>query len=311
MVILALAWFLVWTPLQELNAAKDALDKKSKSLSSYARTAKKEERIAQDGDADAYEQHAETLTRALADGESIYDRRANAFRQFFDGQTTAPEWGQYYAVFHERVRRLLDKGDEGSEPSYREKYGLHPNDPTDTKAKIYPELEQFPDSQGGFGQSNQSVPVDMKKYWMLEAIVQAATQLDIGGLRKIDFTDARKERKRKRSDDDNASKPSYITSTVPVAIEVQLPFAKLAPFLALLHESPTVPFSGLTSLEVTTLAEGLQSVGGAIVVEKEGDGGGRSFDEAVTEPNVEAKISLEALVWEGPAPEENPDGLEE
>ena len=220
------------------------------------------------------EQNTKTKILDYNEAGDYYNQRYKAFNSFFDGRTRVPVAGQFTADYNSNLEKLV--GD------YRERFDIQA---AEDETGLRPDYR---------GVSNVNTREDviraMKQYWIAKAVIDTLTELNVGGLREIDYD-------QRTSEDENAAY-SYIEAT----IDVDMPFSKVEAFLTSLYRHPKALFR----LDQFNASKEQQHVAPFLrgVREKEVDAAVEVPPEAgdIAEPSVRFRFTFSALDLVAPRP---------
>ena len=278
LLLLVLAYFLVFSPLQELSAKEEELKKTSDS---YKRLIdpKRTPHVPTKEWLEYLDKQKEVDGSALKKGVEFYEEQAKAFHEYFDGEQP-PASDIFVQRYNDSIKALID--------AYREKFHI----------KVDPGQEdQAPPKVGKVEATaitdDKMMQVAMKEYWIIKDIFDAFTKLQSGGLRAIEFPGRGVEPK---------EAPKYYR-LINCTVLADVPFSTIENLLTELFQSKRVPFE-LEELSYQKTPESLaqfQIPKRTQVFRNENEAKAPDADYAtlVPEPNVSLTLKLSAFDWQG------------
>lgn len=275
--LLVLGYFLVFMPLTTLGQKQAELDLKLKDLKTL-NDAKKTQFVPTIGYARELKQRQETDDAALKEGAQYYADRTKPFQVFFGDAAAAPDSATFFAQYQTEIDKLV--------AAYREKFqiaaaaGQNPED-------LAPKVSKMDLA----GADEAKMAAAMKEFWIIQEVMNACVELELGGLQSIDFPG--------RTTVDKYPHPYY--AAVAAEVQIDLPFSKKENFLTRVLESKRVPFV-IESIVMRKKPEDLARYQGLELVKdfKQGDNPkAKAFDELVPEPNVSVTARLLGFDWKG------------
>ena len=285
-VLLALAYFLIYKPLGELGTKSDEVSRRLNGVGKYLRA----DEVPSPELVAVRNGIANNEKRNLAEALEFYDQKAQKFGLYFEDVPTAPETLEFSAQRQEQIKLLL-----GFELASRSA-----DDRPLLDASF--EIEPTPDN----------IPRLQKQFWMMQAIVNAAKTID-REVESIDFKRPKRPKrprgKAARSDDDKKGEPPFVVDFVPVTVTMEMRFAQIREFLGLLYSDDRVPFVDVDEISYLKSSESLIR---QLAVRTEHDPKASnqkaSFDETIQEPTVQVVMKLRALDWGGARSDESEEG---
>ena len=212
------------------------------------------------------------------DGAGQYNDAQDRFRQFFDGKTVPPDAGTFAAAYHEKLEALIK--------NYQVEFEIEVEDEEDKdeRDKAQAEVPSVDRIEGGIFTEN--VPIAMKEYWITEAIFKALSELQIGGLQKVDF---RRGGGRKDDEEENEH-----FSMLDVALTIEMPFSKIEDLISQLFRDDRVRFV-FDGFEIAKTVEHLKPNIALTKIEEfeDRDEADRAkYADVVDEPNVSVALTL-------------------
>ncbi len=235
-----------------------------------------------------YEEHLQkALDRVRLDrndGVRQYNDAQDKFRQFFDGTTRVQDPGSFAAAYHEKIEELIE--------NYRDEFEIEEVEDEDERDKAQAEVPGVDRlEQGGIFAEN--VPVAMKEYWITEAIFKALTELQIGGLQKVDF-----RRGGKADEEENEH-----FSMIDVTMKIEMPFSKIEDLISQLFRDDRVRFvfDGFEIVKSVAHLKPNIALKKIEVFEDRDEADRAKYADVVDEPNVSVALTLKVLDWKGMA----------
>lgn len=302
LVLLVLAFFLVYQPWMSLGERVGEVQALDQKLGRYERASP----LPTSQVHEAYVARKDRAESDLQSAVSFYDTRAKAFQLYFGNAEQVLDQGQFYSQIADEAKTLLD--------TYRTNFSIQLPESSSQNAKLAPEVTGIPLEPGDPDATRENISATMKRYWMLDAIVDAATALDIGGLRVIEFGTEKAGRRRSSgasgaSGEEGAKKPPYVVDHVDVTVKASMKVDQISSFLERLFTHEVVPFVAATRMTYDKPQERLEKHKLLeIVLVEDPDAVSTPVAELIEEPLVDVELDLRALDWRG-APADTAGGL--
>jgi hypothetical protein len=270
-VLLALSWFFVWRPIEELSSEEAALKRWTEDLQDYNRA----DFVPTAAYRSYLEEKREEKSKDLQEGVEWYEEKLGAFKKYFDGSDQVPQVGGFEAQLTTRLGEL--------QSAYRQQFEL----PVD-----FVENPQSPPVVGRRTidptRATEDIAGAMKEFWIIEAVFQACGKLGLGGLKKIDFPGRREK--------DKDAPPYHALILTEVVID--LPYHQLENLMTELFSSERVLLE-LEGLTVEKNPDLLEQYGKPreVPFDTKVQSDGKSHRDLVVEPNVTGTLTFHAVDW--------------
>jgi len=281
--LLVLGYVLIFMPLTTLGQKQAELDTKLKDLKAL-NDSKKTLFVPTPDYAKELARKQEADEAALKEGEQFYADRTKPFQLFFDDAATPSDSATFVSRYQTEIDKLVT--------AYREKFkiaaaaGQNPDD-------LVPKVSKMDLAVA----DETKMAAAMKEFWIIQDVLNACMELDLGGLQSVDFPG--------RSAVEKNPHPYY--ATIIAEIQIDLSFSKKENLLTKILESKRVPFV-IDSIVMRKKPEDVAKYQGLELVKvfKQGENPkAKPFEELVPEPNVSVTIRLLGFDWKGiPAPKE-------
>ncbi|MBN1444418.1 MAG: hypothetical protein JXA90_17025 [Planctomycetes bacterium] len=297
-VILALAFFLIYTPLAALGRQERELADLRKKLTKFAEA----ELTPCTKTLKYHERNLMETQGELAESLQYVETRLGRFNEYFDNVREQPDLGVFFSRYEDEIRRLVER--------YRTRFGITAAD-AEAVAKLMPKVDvRVQNDRSDPAGSVVNIPLAMKEYWVIEAIFEACEALELGGLQEISLPQRVDERSSRTaaaaSRREEAAKGYFTTSVFEASVKIEMPFSKLGDFLSRLYGDVRVPVVGVSSMRFVKTEEWLAKYQPLrIDVELDKEGKPVTEEEAKkktifdVEPPVNFDISLQVISWEG------------
>ena len=266
----ALIWFLIVSPLMELNQTQKSLDAATRKLKGYT----KMEYVPVESYEALLEQQLQALNSDLAEAAEFYDEKVKSFQLYFDDQEQAPNRASFSADLNDRINQVLAQ--------YQSDFGVTLKDPTSPR-------EGPPTVQLVEPALPSEIQKVMKEYWIFDEVVKACSKLEIGGLQDISYP-AR-----------NAPKTYANHRALEVAVSVHLPYSKVEALLTELYSSPRALFQlqKLVYRNLPSMLEPYQELVKKKEFANRSESDAEPYDSVFPEPSAEALFTFHVVDWTG------------
>ncbi len=284
--LLVLIFFMIIQPrfLGDLGEVA-ALESKRRTLERYA-DSEKTPQLPTPELFDASEDRNEKLDSELSSAIELIEEKAKRFNQFLlVFVQIPPPPGRFQPTYITENDKLVD--------AYQDEYPESLPDDTgqgERKRDAYAGIEVLRMKSIN---TETDVLRGMKEFWMTQRFFESATNLNLGGLKKIEFPQRNKP---------VDGLPSHYNA-VHAKVEIDLPMTMLGEFIASVFESDRVPFE-LVKVSVTRLPETL--ISGLVKVVTYGVGNAEDSRRQEDleahpgdEPLVKAVIDFHGIDWKG------------
>lgn len=293
--LLVLAYFLVYRPINDLSAQGRSVDS---ALSKLRQVDAREETPSEDL-VRAKRRQRQEAADALENGRKYFDKRVVPFQKYF-GDADAPlDMGSFYSQYEDGINQFVAQ--------YRQKHGISAEEDTSGgsgsgRKAPRPRLQERIRSEADPMTAEAAIPLAMKEFWIIESVFAACEKLDLGGLEEINLP-TRVERESRRTateteteGEEEAPEEYFEFEHLDATVVIRLRFGDIQKFLVELLSSERVPYVDIVGLEIRKVEDDVKA-------REEFVRGFLKKDSVANaepaEPDVLVTVVLRALDWKG------------
>jgi len=271
-VLLAMIYFLVYSPLSELHSTEKSLNTQKGAIDKLAALPM----VPTKKYVDYLEEQKLTDEQDIQEALAFYDGRAAKFREYFGGQPEAPGFSAFTGLLNDALSDKLRQYQSDYVPDEEIADATNPQ-------AGRPSVEIPP----------PMVPEDMsrtmREYWIFEEILNACTELELGGLVSIAYPLRL-----------NPEKGEFY-NWQQVLVEIHMPPSKVEDLLTKLFSSERVPFvmKDVVAKNIQRYAESFVEIIRRGKFANQNESESHSYEEVVPEPPMHVTLTLNALNWTG------------
>lgn len=279
-VLLAMIYFLVYSPLSELHSTEKSLNTQKGVIDKLANLPM----VPTKKYIDYLEQQKLTDEQDVQEALASYNERTSKFREFFGGRPEAPSLSAFTGVLNDAISDKIRQYQSDFVPDAEIVDATNPQAGRPL-VEIPPPLVE------------DDMPRLMREYWIFEEILDACTELQLGGLVSISYPLRL-----------NPEKGDFY-NWQQVLVEIHMPPSKLEDLLTKLFSSERVPFvmKDVIAKNIQTYAESFVEIVKRGKFANQNESESHPYEEVVPEPPVHVTLTLNALNWTGEVTETEED----